>query len=111
MTAVTAPVKHVQQWIGAWPSRASAPARSAARPDLRNGDAQASYLFGILSPLPLFGLLFGVAALVVGTRGLRHARRHPEVGGALRCQIGMALGAVFTVLYFAASLFLIAILI
>lgn len=109
MTAVTAPVKHVQEWIGAWPSRASAPARQAVRPELHNGDALASYLLGILSPLPLVGLLFGVAAVVLGARGLRHARRHPEAGGVLQCRIGMALGGLFSVVYLVMSLFLISV--
>lgn len=111
MTAVTAPVKHVQEWIGTWPTRPSAPARRAVRPELHNGDALASYLFGILSPLPLFGLLFGVAAVVLGARGLRHARQHPEGGGVLKCRIGMALGGLFSVVYLVTSLFLIAVLI
>lgn len=110
MTAVTAPVKHFQEWIGAWPARASAPAQ-AVRPELHNGDALASYLFGILSPLPLLGLLFGVAAVVAGVRGLRHARLHPGAGGTLQCRIGMALGGLFTAVYLVTGLFLITVLV
>jgi len=111
MTTVTASVKHIQQWIGTWPVWPSAPARPAVRrPHLRNGDALASYLLGILSPLPLLGLLFGVPAVVLGARGLRHAHQHPEVGGVLQCRIGMALGGLFSAVYLAASLFLIYVL-
>jgi len=111
MTTVTASVKQFQEWIGAWPVWASVPARPAVRrPDLRNGDALASYLFGILSLLPLLGLLFGVPAVVLGARGLRHAHEHPGAGGVLQCQIGMALGGLFSVVYLAASLFLVSVL-
>jgi hypothetical protein len=110
MTTVTASVKHLQEWIGTWPATALTPARRAVRPDFHNGDALASYLFGILSPLPLLGLLFGVPAVVLGVRGLRHAHEHPGAGGVLQCQIGMALGGLFSAVYLAASVFLIAVL-
>jgi hypothetical protein len=110
MPSVTAPVKQLQAWIGAWPLWPSAPARRAVGADVRNRDALASYLLGILSPLPLLGLLFGVAAVVLGVRGLRHAREEPGADAALQCWIGIGLGAVFSAFYLAVGLFLIAVL-
>jgi hypothetical protein len=107
VTALTASFKHFQQWVGASP----APALAAKRSRARNGDALASYLFGILSPLPLLGLLFGVPALVLGARGLRYAREHPGAGGALQCRIGMTLGGFFALLYLVVGSFLFLILV
>lgn len=109
MTALTASFKHVQQWVGAWPRHAAGPLETV-RSRARNGDALASYLFGILSPLPLLGVLFGVPALVLGARGLRYAREHPGAGGILQCRIGMALGGLFAALYLTLICFLIAVL-
>lgn len=109
MTALTAPIKHVQQWVGAWPQSTAGPLQRL-RSRVRNGDALASYLFGILSPLPLLGVLFGVPALVLGVRGLRYAREHPGAGGALQCRIGMALGGFFAAVYLSLTCFLAAVL-
>jgi hypothetical protein len=110
MTALTAPIKHVQQWVGDWPWRTATPLQSV-RSRVRNGDALASYLFGILSPLPLLGLLFGVPALVLGVRGLRYAREHPGAGGSLQCRIGMSLGGFFAAVYLTLTFFLLVVLI
>lgn len=110
MTALTASFKHVQQWVGSRSRRTAGPLETV-RSRVRNGDALASYLFGILSPLPLLGLLFGVPALVLGARGLRYAREHPGAGGALQCRIGMALGGLFAAVYLVLTCFLLAILI
>lgn len=108
MPSVTAPVKQLQAWIDAWPRWPAARARRAVRPEVWNREALASYLCGILSPLPLLGLLFGVAAVVLGFRGLHHDRREPGAEEALQCWIGIGLGAVFSAFYLAVGLFLIA---
>ena len=110
MSAVTAPLEKVQHWIGSLPFKAATTAKRAEGREAGNGAATASYLFGILSPLPFLGLLFGVAAVHQGAQGLRYARRHPEAGGALQCRIGMALGALFATLYLVAIVLLATIL-
>ena len=107
MSAVTARFEKVQHWIVTLPKKAAASEERAEGREARNGAATASYLFGILSPLPFLGLLFGVAAIVQGAEGLRYAHRHPEAGGALQSRIGMALGGLFAVVYLAATLFLV----
>jgi hypothetical protein len=109
MSAVTAPFEKVQHWIGSLPAWAAREERVEGR-EARNGAATAAYLFGILSPLPFLGLLFGVAAVMQGAQGLRYAHRHPGAGGALECRIGIALGSLFAAAYLVAILFLISIL-
>lgn len=110
MSAVTAPLEKVQHWIATLPKKAAASEGGVEGREAHNGAATASYLFGILSPLPLLGLLFGVAAIVQGAEGLRYAHRHPEAGGALQSRIGMALGGLFAAVYLVATLFLLTIL-
>ena len=110
MSVVTAPLEKFQHWIGSLPhGAADAPEPTDGR-EARNGAATASYLFGILSPLPLLGLLFGVVAVAQGVEGLRYARRHPEAGGVLQSRMGIALGSLFAVVYLAAGLFLLSVL-
>lgn len=111
-------VARIQEWIGTWPVRVPSWAHSwterrprAEAPADRNPDALAAYLFGMLSPLPLLGLLFGVPAVFLGVKGLRHARLHPQAGGALRSRIGIALGAVFAVTYLSITTFLVGVLV
>jgi hypothetical protein len=113
MSAVTAPrqkIQHWIDWIGSLPRRRATTTDGAEGREAGNGAATASYLFGILSPLPFLGILFGVAAVFQGAQGLRYARRHPEAGGALQCRIGMALGALFATLYLVAILLLVVVL-
>lgn len=110
MSAVTAPLEKVQHWIATLPKKATASESGVEGREAHNGAATASYLFGILSPLPFLGLLFGVAAIVQGAQGLRYAHRHPEAGGALQSRIGMALGGLFAAVYLVAALFLLTIL-
>lgn len=117
ISAVLSHVERVQEWLGSWPdatpsrlrSWTESPPRTAPRAD-RNPDALASYLFGMLAALPLLGLLFGVAAVALGVRGLSHARDFPRSGGQLQSRIGIALGAVFATGYLAVSSFLVAVL-
>lgn len=113
IAAVLSHVERVQEWLGSWPSWTPSWVERRPRteaPADRNPDALASYLFGILSPLPLLGLLFGVAAVVLGVKGLRHGRRHPQADGRLQSRIGISLGAVFGTVYLAVSAFLVGVL-
>lgn len=98
MSAVITMVQsQVQSWFGSTTlPRPTVPLWS--RP-IANRPALVSYLLGLISPLPLVGLLFGVAAVVYGVRGLRVARTEAAGEGALQSWIGLALGGFFAVLY------------
>ncbi|HSL84638.1 MAG TPA: hypothetical protein VLF66_17830 [Thermoanaerobaculia bacterium] len=108
--AVLTHVDRIHGWLGTLPSWTRTRPRARPRPD-RNPDALASYLFGMLSPLPLLGLLFGVPAVILGLKGLRYARLHPKAGGALQSRIGIALGTVFAVAYLSLTAFLLGVLV
>lgn len=108
--AVLTHVDRIHGWLGTLPSRTRTHPRATPRPD-HNPDALASYLFGMLSPLPILGLLFGVPAVLLGLKGLRYARLHPKAGGALQCRIGIALGGVFAATYLSLTAFLLGVLV
>ena len=58
----------------------------------RNPQALAAYYIGLFSLLPLAGLPLGIAALVLGIKGLRLARAHPEVRGTTHAWVGIICG-------------------
>ncbi len=117
MSAVTAPsqwieqIHRLQRRLGERTSRRQArpPACAVPRTD-RNQAALAAYLLAILSPLPFFGLLFGMPALYLGIRGLRFAHHHPQAGGEAQSWIGVAMGGVFSAVYLVAVGFLVTVL-
>ncbi|MCE5237998.1 zinc finger Ran-binding domain-containing protein [bacterium] len=78
------------------PARVYAPAPAASGIDAlipsRNPQALAAYYIGLFSLLPLAGLPMGIAALVLGIKGLRLARAHPEVRGTTHAWVGIICG-------------------
>ncbi len=62
----------------------------------KNARALWSYYLGIFSLIPCFGILLGIAALIVGIGGLRYANLHPEARGKVHAWIGVVAGALCT---------------
>jgi hypothetical protein len=60
----------------------------------RSGWSIAAGYLGLLSCLPIIGLLLGILALITGILGLRHSSRNPEIGGRGRAIFGIVLGAI-----------------
>lgn len=73
----------------------------------KNPRALIAYYLGILSGLPLIGLPFGIAAVVLGIQGLRAKRRNPIVKGSVHAGIGIGCGLVFTLFWTAVLVMLI----
>ena len=63
----------------------------------KNGAALGAYYLGIFSVLPFLGIPLGIAALILGVKGLRKAREHPEVKGKIHAWVGI-IGGVFGLL-------------
>jgi DNA-directed RNA polymerase subunit RPC12/RpoP len=61
---------------------------------LKNSRALLAYYFGVFSLIPCVGIPLGIAALVLGIRGLRYAGRHPEAKGHVHAWVGIVLGAL-----------------
>ena len=67
----------------------------------KNTRALWAYYLGIFSLIPCFGIVLGIAALIVGIGGLRYADLHPEARGKVHAWIGVVLGglcALFNIL-------------
>jgi hypothetical protein len=60
----------------------------------KNPLALIGYYAGVFSLIPVFGLLLGPAALVLGILGLRYSSRHPTARGGGHAITGIVLGSL-----------------
>ena len=60
----------------------------------KNPPALTSYYLGLFSIFPVLGLFLGVAALVLGTKGMKMVRENPEAKGKAHAGIGIGCGLV-----------------
>jgi ssDNA-binding Zn-finger/Zn-ribbon topoisomerase 1 len=65
----------------------------------KNAAALWAYYLAVFSLIPFFGIPIGVAAVIVGFRGLKNATTHPETKGKVHAWIGIILGGVCAVGY------------
>ena len=63
-----------------------------------------AYYCGVFSIIPCF--IIGVAAFVLGIKGLKYAKAHPEVKGQVHAWIGIVAGGFFGLGYLILNLFL-----
>lgn len=68
----------------------------------KNGAALAGYYVGIFSLIPVFGLILGPIAVVLGILGLRAVRRRPIVKGTAHAVVALVLGGLVTIGHIAA---------
>jgi hypothetical protein len=61
----------------------------------KNPSALTSYYLGLFSLFPAIGLLLGIAAIVLGIRGIKYYKRHPQVRGIVHAWIGICSGTFF----------------
>ncbi|EEF58480.1 GYF domain-containing protein [Pedosphaera parvula] len=65
----------------------------------KNPQALIAYYLGIFSFIPVIGFFLGIAAFVLGLRGLKFAQTHPGSKGRVHALIGIILGGLFGLLY------------
>ncbi|HTS71309.1 MAG TPA: DUF4190 domain-containing protein [Terriglobia bacterium] len=65
----------------------------------KNGPALVAYYLGVFSAIPVLGIPMGIAAFILGMKGLRKAREHPEVKGKVHAWVGIVTGGLFALLY------------
>lgn len=65
----------------------------------KNPKALMAYYLGIFSGLPLIGLPLGIAAFVLGIKGLQERSRNPAIKGSIHAGIGIGCGGFFTILW------------
>jgi Na+/glutamate symporter len=77
------------------PARPATPADPlATMVPYKNPQALTSYYLGLFAIFPVLGLFLGIAALVLGTRGLKFQKEFPESKGKAHAGIGIGCGTV-----------------
>jgi hypothetical protein len=61
----------------------------------KNPMALTSYYLGIFSLFPCLGAFLGIAALILGIKGLKVANAHPEAKGKVHAIVGIVCGSIF----------------
>ncbi len=61
----------------------------------KNSSALLAYYLGVFSIIPCLGIILGIAAFVLGLRGLAFAKLHPEAKGKVHAWIGVIVGGLF----------------
>ena len=61
----------------------------------KNVQALIAYYLAVFSVIPCVGLVLGLAAFVLGLRGLKCARENPEAKGKVHAWIGIIVGGLF----------------
>jgi hypothetical protein len=59
----------------------------------KNPAALWSYYLGVFSLIPCAGLFIGVAAIIMGIKGIRKAKAEPQAKGRVHAIVGLVLGA------------------
>ena len=67
-----------------------------------NPSALTAYYLGLFSIIPCLAIPMGIAAVVLGVRGLKLAKERPEVHGRTHAWVGIIAGGLFALLNIAA---------
>ena len=60
----------------------------------KNPHALIAYYLGIISLLPLIGVPFGLASVILGIMGLSRRKKNPVIKGSVHAWIGIVLGTL-----------------
>ena len=60
----------------------------------KNPHALIAYYLGILALLPLIGVPFGVASIILGFMGLSRRKKNPVIKGSVHAWIGIVFGSL-----------------
>jgi hypothetical protein len=74
----------------------------------KNVPALLAYYFGLFSLLPCVGLLLAVPALILGIIGLSKRKKNPAIKGSVHAWIGIVMGGLFTLIWGAVLVLVIA---
>ena len=71
----------------------------------KNGSALTSYYLGVFSIIPCLAVPMGIAAVILGLRGLKYAKERPEVRGKTHAWVGIITGGLFALINVAVLIF------
>lgn len=72
----------------------------------QNKPALIAYYCGVFGLIPILGMPFTIAAIIMGLRGLAQYKQHPTPGAKVHGMIGLWLGVVQAVVFVAFIVFL-----
>ena len=58
-----------------------------------------AYYLGVGSIIPCVGLVLAIPALILGIKGVKFAKEHPEAKGTVHAWVGVIMGGLFTLLW------------
>ena len=61
----------------------------------KNPSALTAYYLAVASLIPVLGIFLGIAAFVLGIKGVKFASAHPEAKGAVHAWVGIIVGGIF----------------
>ncbi len=73
----------------------------------KNPSALTAYYLGIFSIIPCLAIPMGVAAVVLGMKGLRLVKEQPEVRGRTHALVGIIAGGLFVLLNIISLIFVV----
>jgi hypothetical protein len=88
------------------PSRPQGDEALAAIIPYRNVPALIAYYCGVFSLIPCLGFILGIAAILLGTYGLRIAAEQPESKGKAHAWVGIIIGTVVVILHIGGFVFI-----
>jgi hypothetical protein len=62
----------------------------------KNPSALVGYYLGVFSLIPVFGLILGPAAIVLGVFGIRYVQQYPTAKGTAHAVVALVLGTLTT---------------
>lgn len=65
----------------------------------KNPPALTAYYLGLFSLFPVLGIGLAVPALILGLKGLRNSKEHPEVKGQVHAWIGIVMGGLMALIW------------
>ena len=89
----------------AYPPQTTIGGLGAMIPD-KNPSALTSYYLGIFSILPCLAIPMGIAAVVLGLKGLKLVKERPEVRGRTHAWVGIIAGGLFALINIGAVVFI-----
>jgi len=67
----------------------------------KNPSALTSYYLSVFSLIPCIGLFLGIPAIILGIKGLKFHKQHPESAGVAHAWVGIILGSLTSLVWIA----------
>jgi len=65
----------------------------------KNPAALIAYYLGLFSLFPILGAFLGLAAFILGIKGLSDRKKNPKIKGSVHAWIGIVMGGLFGLLW------------